>query len=161
MGRLKSRCQTQVDLKREDNTVFIELKNKHNTCNSSPLTEVENKLKSVLDTNSGATAYWAYIIPGVKQKFGTELWRAGKGRNAEVRHGRLYKVWGSDVYKLVTGDGENLYRLYELLNTANLNISQTTQTLIEVSDEIVLAANPHLPAIKAKIYEEMLVGEPR
>jgi hypothetical protein len=152
--------ESQVDLKKEDNSIYIELKNKYNTCNSSSEAKVQEKLTGILDIYPDSKGYWAFIIPGVKKKYGTELWMSGRGKKATVRHERLYKTWGADVYKLVTGDGDNLLKLYELLNTANLNIPSTTQNLIEVSDEIVQAANPHLPAIKAKIYEEMLIGEP-
>lgn len=150
--------QSQVDLKKEDNSIFIELKNKHNTCNSSSLAKVEEKLITVLNNYPEAKGYWAFIVPGVKTKFNTELWKKGRGKSAKVKHGRLYKTWGSDVYKLVTGDGENLFRVYEILTEANLNTPENTQKLIEVSNEILVAALPHLNTIKLKVYEEMLVG---
>jgi len=155
---LQTGDESQVDLKREDDSMFIELKNKHNTCNSSSLAEVEKKLKLILHNNPESEAYYAFILPKVKQKFGTELWKTGGGVNAPIKHERLYRVWGADIYKLVTGDRNNLMKLYEILNTANLNIPATTQTLIGVSDDIIEAILPKFSLIKSKIYEEMLIG---
>lgn len=150
--------KTQIDLRNEDSTIFIELKNKHNTCNGDSLKKVQEKLISVLEDYPEAKGYWAYIVPGEKQKFGCDFWRSGQGKAAPKRHDRLYKVWGSEVYKLVTGDRENLSRLYEYLETENLNIPDGTQNLRDVSSEIMEIALPRLELIKSQIFEKMLVG---
>ena len=54
--------ETEIDLKKEDNTVFIELKNKYNTMNSSSEKTCREKLEKVIEKYPDATAYWAYVI---------------------------------------------------------------------------------------------------
>jgi len=52
-----------IDLKKEDDSVFIELKNKHNTVKGEDLENVFDKLKKVAEQYSNAIVYYAYIIP--------------------------------------------------------------------------------------------------
>ena len=54
--------ETEIDLKKEDNTVFIELKNKYNTMNSSSEKTCREKLEKVIEKYPDATVYWAYVI---------------------------------------------------------------------------------------------------
>ena len=43
--------ETEVDLKKEDNSIFIELKNKYNTVNSSSTKTCREKLENILERN--------------------------------------------------------------------------------------------------------------
>ena len=54
---------SKVDLCNDDATIFIELKNKFNTCNSDALAKVQEKLLNILQIHRNATAHWAYIVP--------------------------------------------------------------------------------------------------
>lgn len=155
---LKTGDKSKVDLKREDNSIFIELKNKFNTCNSGSLNDVEKKLIEALKNHPNAKAYWAFIIPGVKEKNGREHWTKGRGTSRIVRNERLYKIWGTDVYKLVTGDGNNLFRLYKILDSAITSFTKDKDSLLTISDEIVKESIPHLSSIKSQIFEKMLVS---
>ena len=54
--------ESKVDLKRKDNSIFMELKNKFNTVNADSLQSVRQKLERCVIKNPKAMAYWAYIV---------------------------------------------------------------------------------------------------
>lgn len=104
--------ETKVDLKKDDDTIFIELKNKYNTVNSDSLNSVRRKLDSITKKYVGSVAYWAYIV----EKNGTS------GESEWVYRGEnnpnLKKIWGSKVYELVTGDPDALVKTWNALSSA-------------------------------------------
>ncbi len=48
--------ESKVDLFNSDKNIYIELKNKYNTCNSDALDKVKDKLLNILTNNAEATA---------------------------------------------------------------------------------------------------------
>jgi hypothetical protein len=106
----------EVDLKKEDNTIFIELKNKHNTVNSAAMEGTRNKLARVLEKYPNAKAYYAFIIT-----------KSGKSGTIPFKYlgvttPRLYKVFGKDVYTLVTGNPNALDELAVALPKAIMEV---------------------------------------
>lgn len=104
---------SQVDLAKEDNSIFIELKNKHNTMNSSSAEKCGDKLMAALAINPNAKAYWGYIVPKSRNS-GESNWSYKKDKKT-ISHPNLYKAWGSKVYEIVTGDAKNLKVTWEAL----------------------------------------------
>lgn len=99
-----------------DNTLFAEIKNKHNTMNSSASEAVYQKLKQYADKYKAeqAKCYWVAIL--AKHSY-CEPWVAiinGK----EYRHSRVYKISGDQFYALLTGKENALYELYQALPEA-------------------------------------------
>src|SRR3989338_11419261 len=84
---------SKVDLKRNDNCIFIELKNKFNTVNSDSLSKVRDKLEVAIDKNPNAIAYWAYIIEN-NGSSGESEWIYLKSNNPKIK-----KAWGARVYE--------------------------------------------------------------
>jgi len=87
-----------IDLAKEDNTAFIELKNKYNTLSGSKNDNLYDKLKGILREHPKARCYWAYIL-SQNSTSGECIWVHNNNTNPNIR-----KVWGSKVYGLVTGD---------------------------------------------------------
>ena len=71
------------------------------------------KLENIVNSHSGATAYYAYISPK-NGTSGEEEWRI-KHRKPNPR---IRKVWGSKVYETITGDPLALKKTWGKLPSA-------------------------------------------
>ena len=104
--------ETGLDLMNEEGTIYMEIKNKVNTTNSSSEKTVFEKLEKVVEENPNAVAYWGYIV-SENYKNEDRLW---------ARHGntdeRIRRISGKKVYELVTGDSEALEKAHKALPMA-------------------------------------------
>src|SRR5690606_31462184 len=57
-----SKVPAGIDIKSDDNKVFIELKNKHNTVKGEDNKSIFTKLKGEIDKNPDSKAYFARIL---------------------------------------------------------------------------------------------------
>mgnify|MGYP000656236800 FL=1 len=102
------------DIKANDNTLFAELKNKHNTMGSSSQEAVFQKLARFADDNKKARCYWVQIL--AKSSF-CQLW-SGIINGKEYSHSRVYKISGDQFYALLSGKENALFQLYKNLPIA-------------------------------------------
>lgn len=102
------------DIKALDNTLFADIKNKHNTMNSSSAEALFQKLARYADDNKKAKCYWVQIL--AKNSF-NELWK-GEINGKEYSHSRVYKISGDQFYKLLSGQDDALFQLYKTLPKA-------------------------------------------
>ncbi len=109
------------DIKASDNSLFADIKNKHNTMNSSAAESLFQKLRNYADTYKKANCYWVQIL--AKASF-NEKWAAiinGK----EYSHSRVFKISGDQFYALLSGQNDALFRLYQVLPNAVRDYLQT------------------------------------
>jgi len=99
------------DIKSNDDTLFADIKNKHNTMNSSAAESLFQKLARYADDNKKASCYWVQIL--AKGSFCTKWF--GEINGKEYSHSRVYKISGDQFYKLLTGRDNALYELYSVL----------------------------------------------
>lgn len=113
---------SHLDLQKKDDMVFMELKNKENTVNSDSKKQVRKKLEDAFDGNPKANCYWAYIVAENGRSEDKKWWpyTHAKNENENIR-----RISGSKVYELVTGDGNNLERVWRVLPDAINNIRKT------------------------------------
>ena len=115
--------ESKVDLKKEDNSIFIELKNKHNTVNSDSLNSVRQKLEKITKDFPNSIAYWAFVI----EKNGTS------GESEWIYLGdnnpKLKKIWGSKLYELITGKPDALEKTWIALPIAIKDILKDSKTI--------------------------------
>lgn len=102
------------DLKAHNNSLFADIKNKHNTTNSASAESLFQKLKVYADTYKKATCYWVQIL--AKGSF-NELWKA-QINGKEYSHSRIYKISGDQFYALLSGQKNALLQLYKVLPKA-------------------------------------------
>ena len=102
------------DIKAKDDTLFADIKNKHNTMNSSSAEALFQKLSRYADTYKKAKCYWVQIL--AKSSF-CELWK-GEINGKEYSHSRVYKISGDQFYALLSGKENALYQLYKSLPIA-------------------------------------------
>ncbi|MCB0691615.1 MAG: Eco47II family restriction endonuclease [Saprospiraceae bacterium] len=102
------------DIKAINNTLFADIKNKHNTMNSSAAEALFQKLARYADDYKQAKCYWVQIL--AKSSF-DELW-AGDINGKEYSHSRVFKISGDRFYALLTGQENALFELYKALPIA-------------------------------------------
>lgn len=102
------------DIKANDNTLFADIKNKHNTMNSSAAESLFQKLARYADTYKQAKCYWVQVL--AKSSF-NEKW-IGEINGKEYSHSRVYKISGDQFYALLTGKDDAFYKLYKALPKA-------------------------------------------
>jgi hypothetical protein len=127
------------DIKANDDTLFADIKNKHNTMNSSSAESLFQKLRDYGDDYKKAKCYWVQIL--AKGSF-CELWK-GDINGKEYSHSRVYKISGDQFYALLSGKEDALFQLYKILPSAindYLNSIEKGDTIKENSalDEIKL-----------------------
>ena len=102
------------DIKAKDNTLFADIKNKHNTMNSSASEALFQKLARYADDFKKAKCYWVQIL--AKRSF-CEHWK-GDINGKEYSHSRVFKISGDRFYALLSGNENAFYDLYKALPTA-------------------------------------------
>ncbi|MFN0116935.1 MAG: Eco47II family restriction endonuclease [Elusimicrobiota bacterium] len=120
------------DIKAKDETLFADIKNKHNTMNSSSAESLFQKLAYYANTYKKAKCYWVQIL--AKGSF-NELW-SGEINGKEYSHSRVYKISGDQFYALLSKQEDALLRLYKVLPIAirdYLNSLSSSNEIIENS----------------------------
>lgn len=132
------------DIKAVDNTLFADIKNKHNTMNSSSAESLFQKLARYADTYKQANCYWVQIL--AKGSF-NEKWM-GEINGKEYSHSRVYKISGDRFYALLSGQEDALFQLYKVLPTAIADFLNTlnneageakNSALAEIKDDIAVS----------------------
>jgi hypothetical protein len=96
------------DIKAKDDSLFADIKNKHNTMNSSSAEALFQKLSRYADTYKKSKCYWVQVL--AKSSF-CELWK-GEINGKEYSHSRVYKISGDKFYALLSGEEDALMKLY-------------------------------------------------
>ncbi|MEN9910075.1 MAG: hypothetical protein RLZZ540_3234 [Bacteroidota bacterium] len=102
------------DIKATNETLFADIKNKHNTMNSSSAEALFQKLARYADDYKKAKCYWVQIL--AKNSF-NELWK-GEINGKEYSHSRVLKISGDQFYALLSGQDDALFQLYKVLPRA-------------------------------------------
>ena len=102
------------DIKAKDDTLFADIKNKHNTMNSSAAEALFQKLARYANDYKKAKCYWVQIL--AKGSF-CDLWSADIN-GKEYSHSRVYKISGDQFYSLLSGQNDALFKLYKALPIA-------------------------------------------
>jgi|SaaInlV_150m_DNA_4_1039716.scaffolds.fasta_scaffold01172_11 hypothetical protein len=85
--------ETGLDIKKNDNSVIIELKNKYNTCNSGSQKSILDKLAGYKEKNPHTMCVWGIINPKPNTKSHTKK---------IIHNGQeIMKIQGDDLFKIV------------------------------------------------------------
>lgn len=128
------------DIKAEDDTLFADIKNKHNTMNSSSAEALFQKLARYANDYKKAKCYWVQIL--AKGSF-CELWTA-EINGKEYSHSRGYKISGDQFYALLSGQEDALFELYKALPKAIKDF------LKSIGNDEDIAENSALEEIKSE-----------
>lgn len=123
------------DIKASDDTLFADIKNKHNTMNSSAAEALFQKLAKYADTYKKSTCYWVQIL--ATDSFDGK-W-AGIINGKEYSHSRVHKISGDRFYALLSGEETALADLYRALPKATDAYLATIPAAEEVAQNSALA----------------------
>lgn len=122
------------DIKAKDDTLFADIKNKHNTMNSSAAEALFQKLARYADDYKKAKCYWVQIL--AKGSF-CELW-SGNINGKEYSHSRVYKISGDQFYAILSGHEDAMYNLYKALPVAISDYLKSIEQNVEIADNSAL-----------------------
>lgn len=122
------------DIKAKDDTLFADIKNKHNTMNSSAAEALFQKLARYANDYKRAKCYWVQIL--AKGSF-CELW-SGDINGKEYSHSRVYKISGDQFYALLTGQEDAMFQLYKVLPVAIKDYLKSAQKSEDVAENSAL-----------------------
>src|SRR5690606_11948078 len=122
------------DIKAIDNSLFADIKNKHNTMNSSAAEALFQKLKRYADDYKQAKCYWVQIL--AKGSF-CELW-SGDINGKEYSHSRVYKISGDQCYALLSGKQDAMFQLYKALPSAIKDYLKSVEETEEIAENSAL-----------------------
>jgi hypothetical protein len=122
------------DIKATDNTLFADIKNKHNTMNSSAAEALFQKLKRYADDHKQAKCYWVQIL--AKGSF-CELW-SGDINGKEYSHSRVYKISGDQFYDMLSGQQDAMFQLYKVLPNAIKDYLKSVEETEEITENSAL-----------------------
>lgn len=128
------------DIKAKDDTLFADIKNKHNTMNSSSAEALFQKLARYANDYKKAKCYWVQIL--AKGSF-CHLW-TGEINGKEYSHSRVYKISGDQFYALLSGQEDALFKLYKALPIAIKDYLKSMEKGEKIAD------NSALEEIKSK-----------
>ena len=131
------------DIKAKDDTLFADIKNKHNTMNSSSAEALFQKLARYADDYKKAKCYWVQIL--AKNSF-NEHWK-GEINGKEYSHSRVYKISGDQFYGLLSGQEDAFFQLYK-----NLPIA-ITDYLNSIEQDKSVKENSALDEIKSELKD--------
>ncbi|MAZ56524.1 Eco47II family restriction endonuclease [bacterium] len=118
--------QGGYDVENKRKKVFAELKNKHNTMNSSTSEAVYTKMAEFLDgEKNGHTAYVVIVIPKSSNRYNKTFAPSVRGTRLPERDD-LKVVDGATFYEIATGDSEALNKLYASLPEAIKHVTDVT-----------------------------------
>jgi hypothetical protein len=129
------------DIKAKDDSLFADIKNKHNTMNSSSAEALFQKLARYADTYKKAKCYWVQIL--AKGSF-KEPW-CGEINGKEYNHSRVYKISGDQFYAMLSGQDDALFQLYQSLPFA---IEDFMKSIV---DDVTIQKNSVLDEIQSEI----------
>lgn len=121
---------TEVDLRKTDNSIFMELKNKYNTMNSSSQSKCRDKLDNISKEFPEATAYWAYIV-SKNGSSGEKVWEYTR-KGEKFINERVKVIWGKKVYEVVTGNPNALEETWNALPQA---INDVIGSEMQINDQ--------------------------
>ena len=105
---------TGYDVKANDDTLFAEIKNKHNTMSSSAVEAAFQRLARFAEDNKKANCYLVQIL--AKKSF-NDKWE-GIINGKEYSHSRVFRISGDQFYYLLTGKKTAFFELYQILPKA-------------------------------------------
>lgn len=89
------------DVENHELNIFAELKNKHNTMNSSSAQTVHARMRGLVEGNKNATCYLVEIVAKTSQNV---PWKLVKAPLRIDRQERLRRISVDQFYEIVTGD---------------------------------------------------------
>lgn len=99
------------DIINRNENIFVELKNKHNTMNSSSSQKVYTKMQNTILKNDKATCLLVEVIAKQSQNIPWVISLDGEN----ISHNKIRRVSIDKLYEIATGDKDAFFKLCEVL----------------------------------------------
>lgn len=141
--KLDKNRKTGVDLYNEDKSIFVEVKNKHNTIKGEDKKNVFKKLKKIADRHDDATCYLLIII---NKESIDKVWEVNtkeNGKKITLENKKVRIISADQFYKLIFEDKNAFKKLIDILPTAiddyvaSLSLEGKNENLKEKQKELV------------------------
>lgn len=133
LGGVEGWCDLKIgdvaDLSNDSKTIFLELKNKHNTVKGADMIGLWKRLDKITKNYPKSIAYWAYIN-SKDGSSGEDVWKYQNKSNPKVK-----KIWGKNIYELITGKKNALTETLYALPKAISNVTDNSKILDIENDE--------------------------
>ena len=139
------------DIKAIDNTLFADIKNKHNTMNSSAAESLFQKLQRYAVQNPKAKCYWVQIL--ATSSF-NESWEASLNGKT-YKHKRVYKISGDQFYKLLSKQDDAFFQLYKTLPIAITDFLKTIKKSEAIANSALSEIKESTSKSKRTILDEI------
>jgi len=124
--------ESHLDLQKNDDSIFMELKNRENTVNADSLAGVRKKLVTANKRFPNAQCYWGYIVAKNGKSEEKEWIYDGKKNNM------IKRISGTKVYEIVTGDVNALENVWGALPGAIRKVCDTTYKFSEKDEGVFM-----------------------
>lgn len=142
------------DIKSNDDTLFADIKNKHNTMNSSSAESLFQKLSRYADKYPNSKCYWVQIF--ATGSF-NEKWEASLN-GTTYKHDRVYKISGDQFYKLLSKQHDAFFQLYKALPTAISDFLNTIEKSESIEDSALVEITKGASKTQRTILDEIAFG---
>lgn len=143
------------DVKANNDTLFADIKNKHNTMNSSAAEALFQKLADYANRYKKSNCYWVQIL--ANDSF-DNLW-SGIINGKEYSHTRVRKISGDQFYSLLTGEEDALYQLYKILPKATTDYLKTINKAEEIASNSALAEIKEITAKSGRSILDQITAD--
>lgn len=106
--------KSNYDIKSNDDLLFADIKNKHNTMNSGSSKTLFDNLSKFAEENPKAKCYWVQIL--AKSSF-EKIWELTH-KKEKYSHERVFVISGDIFYYKLSGEKKALFNLYKALPKA-------------------------------------------
>jgi len=141
------------DIKAKNNTLFADIKNKHNTMNSSGAESLFQKLSRYADKYPKANCYWVQIL--ATSSF-NEKWETTFEKGSRIyKHDRVFKISGDQFYKLLSKQDDAFFQLYKSLPAAISDFLKTIKKSATTENSALTEINEGAANSKRTILDEI------
>ena len=118
-------------------TVFVEMKNKHNTMNSSSSAKTYMKMQSQLLSNDDCACFLVEVIAKQSQNITWVVSIDGK----QHKHRRIRRVSIDEFYKIVTGQEDAFYQMCMILPSMVEEVVKNLDSVAKPNDSVFRELN--------------------
>jgi translation elongation factor EF-G len=139
------------DIKAQNNTLFADIKNKHNTMSSSAAESLFQKLQRYADKYPKSKCYWVQIL--ATSSF-DKNWEASLNGTL-YKHDRVFKISGDQFYKLLSKQDDAFFQLYKSLPKAIADFLKTIKKSEVIANSALTEISESASKSKRTILDEI------
>lgn len=126
----------QIDENNRAEVIYVEMKNKHNTMNSSAQSATYMKMQAQLLKESQCCCF---LVEAIAQRHQNVVWKTrinSNGQKLSVEHARIRRVSIDEFYAIVTGEPDAFFQMCMVLPAVVEQVLETENTVSAPHDTV-------------------------